>query len=261
MKTQYQAILLGASLFSLGYAATHPDTLIIEESEQLAPEFSASLHPVQNPVSREENKLSNLLRRYDILSKERQLDQFRLPLGVYRFAMEEKLAVHLMTVVTEITNENGEFTVTAFGNSGQLRFTAPKILDTRSHTPKSFHVVCHVPVLPPLTALSETYGEPVSALATKPGVYLLSFPVAADGEIGAVRSRVHHCWGQVFPHLPLTMLAFAFDCYPAAIPECASTGLVTLPAARYHDPICAFQEGMQFSFPEKEDSDEHSSVN
>lgn len=69
MDSSFETIVFGASMVRLGYVCAHPQSLILELDELLAPEFTAALRPITAPVCMQDSSLTRSLRTAGILSE------------------------------------------------------------------------------------------------------------------------------------------------------------------------------------------------
>ena len=91
-----ETLILGASYAALGYAAAHPGTLIVEETEGTGVEYAGNMRPsdlVDLPVTELGKQFYAFLKEHDLVTEEGRLDLCGMTTAVNRYAVAHKLWV------------------------------------------------------------------------------------------------------------------------------------------------------------------------
>ncbi|MGI5854943.1 MAG: hypothetical protein ACOX64_00635 [Candidatus Merdivicinus sp.] len=233
MRSFYQTIVLGASMEGLGYAWAQPDTLILESSEMLAPEYTAAFHPLCGDFSREEGPLTDSLRKNGVLSRDGALDFLALSTGLYRFAGENSLPILLLAKTVEIRRSEHGTEVEFYTNQGLCTIQGTHLLDTRPKKPlrRTYNVLCHRPSAGFAERLKEQFPLGVEIVPSfRKDECVIRFAVTKEAGISDARRMVTEGWKVAFPDGGSKITAAAFDL------DCLELGA---------NPLAAFQHGMQ----------------
>lgn len=129
-------LLLGATFFALGYAATHKNCVMADRGEVLCPDFVGSLKGCQWNPDTSYSGLSAALRE-DLLSR-RLLDETGsvhvLPLSsvMAQYALNGSVSLLLRSRPVRMIPESGGFRVTFSGINGLFDVWTKRILDTNA---------------------------------------------------------------------------------------------------------------------------------
>lgn len=256
MRDFYDTLVLGASLAGLGYASTHPDTLILEPTEMLGQEFTASFRPIRGELPHTGGALEESLIRNGILSEKGVLDSLALSVGLYKFAKVEELSVLLLAQVVGITKVPDGFSVEFLTNTGMRTVRAARILDTRSgHGRRRFNVVCHNLPEDFEKRIQEQFPLGVQVVSgCREAEYYVCFAVPEKAQIYDARQMVNAGWKSAFANgeAKITMAAFDFDIVPEKCIEFVKPDWVQFTGAAFADPLEAFCTGARFSFGKEE---------
>ncbi|MCI8443087.1 MAG: hypothetical protein HFG27_11230 [Provencibacterium sp.] len=259
MDNSFETIVLGASMVGLGYACAHPQSLVLEPGELLAPEFTAAFRPITGPVCMQDSPLIQSLLGAGVLSDDGALDPLAFSAGLFRFAREQRLPVLMPARPVSVRPApQGGYLVEFLTSSGLRRKHAWYLLDTRPKEVcrKSLNLLCHDAVPDMAERLCGAF--PLGAESLPGGVEgesILRIFFSPEDSLRAARQSIIRGWRQAFPgggpHI--TAIAFDFD----YIPEPGGS----LQGAAFSDPADAFLCGSRLlpaSLPdfacEKEDA-------
>lgn len=131
MKKHYSTILLGATYYSLGYASSHSDCLILEESQTIGGDFHAGLHPVHSENA-PDNEMGEIMREYGVWTTA-GFDLLKAQMVVHEYA-SRKLAdgMELLLDCRIICAEQRKdgVSVSFITNQGISDVTADRLIDT-----------------------------------------------------------------------------------------------------------------------------------
>lgn len=245
MNQMLDTIVLGASMVGLGYAFSHPGSLILEPGELLAPEFTAAFRPILEPACPQEHPLVQSLRQSGILSEKGIPDPLALSAGLFRFAREQQLPILLLARLVSVRRApQGGYRVEYLTNSGLRQREARRVLDTRPGAlqKKSLNVLCHDAAPDTAGQLCSQFPPGVQAFpGGAAGEQILSIPFPLETSLPAARQGVVQGWQQAFPKggPHITAMAFDFDRMPMeGSPYCG---------AAFSDPVRAFLAGSGLS--------------
>lgn len=131
---RYKTVILGSGYFSLGYASTHEDTLIIEDTQLADPHFFGTLDGFDMNIKMPSSKGARGL--YDLLfaegsAKEGRLAVNELEPALCRFIGGKKPNILFGSFCTEIKELDGGFELTVCNNEGLVSVFCEKLIDTR----------------------------------------------------------------------------------------------------------------------------------
>ncbi len=256
MKERYTTIVLGGGYYALGYASTHPDCLILEESQSLGGDFHHCLHPVRMencPDTARNSGLGQIMTEFGVWT-ESGFDLLKAQTVVHEYAsrmLETGLEILLDAHFLSAERADSGVKVTFFTNEGIQEVWADKLVDTTADCvsdPKA--VRCTAKTLNAFTvAMTENFAQTLQKACPECCVLagpmenekLILFPVPPQMGLTDAYFQMMAAWSRAFPagEEKILFVAETFDArYEAAerIPE----GWV---AARFADPVSAFVEG------------------
>ena len=130
----YETVIIGGGYFSAGYALSHKNTLIIEETQLLDPNFCGRLLGFDMICERPEGGDAAAL--FDAFFKEELIGDGRLSVNELepafcRFLEGRGLDFLLGTVCTDIEKTEGGYKLEICNNEGVSDIFAKKVIDTR----------------------------------------------------------------------------------------------------------------------------------
>lgn len=216
MKRFYQTVLLGATMTALGYAHTHPDCLILESSEFLAPEYTLSLRPVCTKMDPNESELAKFLAARSVMDTCGVFHTLPLLPALCEYVLQEGIEVRLLTEIVSVQKTDEDYTLTVYNAEGLQELHAGQVLDMRHPTgeQKFFHVVCHQ--APPELGqqLTAVLPENITLHVWHTGLEsYISFAVPREYTLVQARKLVYDCWNRAFPdhQVRISVEAFEFD--------------------------------------------------
>lgn len=256
MKERYATIVLGGGYYALGYASTHPDCLILEESQSLGGDFHHCLHPVRMescPDTARECELGQIMAEFGVWT-EAGFDLLKAQTVVHEYAarkLEAGLEILLDAHFLSAENVDAGVKVTFFTNEGIQEVWADKLVDATADCisePKA--VCCTAKTLNAFTvAMTENFADTLKRACPECCVLegplenekLILFPVPVQMGLKDAYLQMMDAWTRAFPagEEKILFVAETFDArYEAAAEHPA--GWV---GQRFANPVEAFTEG------------------
>lgn len=253
-------LVVGASFAALGFAVNNSDTLILEKTECLCPEYAFRFCPAGNVADskRESNMvLYDWLKSKSLISDDGEVDTCALNSPICAFALNMGVDCLLDTAVVSVRqNNNGGYIVTCIGNSGVREIYAQHVLDT---TPlndtyeseleiieKTLWVLCR--------SKDDLFERKISDCASvqiKRGFnqneYCVGFHFSCDVTLFLAKKQILQLWKKCFSLGEATIDACACD-FTFDVKNRENNDVPWLPAQNYGDPLSAFSAGAEFSF-------------
>lgn len=128
MKINY--CCLDASAFSLGFAASHDNTLILEKSENVLSDFVNPITPavVNEPQTDEGKAFAEYIRKSGYVSDEGILDSPSLAPVAAEYALNMNFSILLGTKIISCEKENEKYHIQVYTNSGLQNIICDKII-------------------------------------------------------------------------------------------------------------------------------------
>jgi hypothetical protein len=130
----YDTVILGSGYFSLGYALTHENTLIIEDTQLVDPHFFGALQGFCGNAQRPASKGASAL--YDAFLGEGVIKGNRLAVNelepaICRFIAGKNLNILLGTFCTDLKFNGEAYEIEICNNEGLSVVKAKRVIDTR----------------------------------------------------------------------------------------------------------------------------------
>lgn len=257
MKT-YQTILIGGTYYAFGYAAGHPDCLILEESQILGGDFHHNQHPVDMSAAgsaEEETELAALEREYGVWNED-GFDLLKAAPVLHEYASRQiarGLNILIDVRILSVEKEDGRFVVTYMSNEGIRQAAAKNLLDTTvERTADPAHVRCTGKTLNVFTVCNGVDFDRKLLSACPdcrilPGFQenekLMLFPAAPQEDMLSVYQRLVDTWKQAFPAGEEKIL-FVADGFDGAY-EAQGAGDIPWNGGRFANPLTAFVQGKE----------------
>ena len=160
----YDTVILGSGYFSLGYAATHESTLIIEDTQLLDPNFYGTLSGFDMKCAKPSSKGANLL--YDAFAGEGVLGEEKLAVNelesvLCRFVESRKPNILFGTFCIGVEKSEGAYKVSFCNNEGINSVFAKRVIDARVACGNSMCILVAVKdgQEPKLSAISNAFYD------------------------------------------------------------------------------------------------------
>jgi hypothetical protein len=131
---KYEAVILGAGHFAVGYAAACENALIVERTYLADPLLSATLsgytYRVFSPMCDKTEELIAFYKEHGIL-REEKIDSPLLEIGLSAYAQNKGVRFLFGTECTKIAETEGGYEIELFGNAGFETVFTEKIIDNR----------------------------------------------------------------------------------------------------------------------------------
>ena len=254
MKKHYATILIGATYYALGYAASHENVLILEESQQAGGDFHAMLHPVDMEGAGEkeaESALGKLMRAHGVWT-EKGFDLLKAAPVAHACAarlLREGKDILLDCRIMDVRKEAEQFIVRYFCNEGICEAAADSVIDTTvSRITGNAKILSQT--LNAFTVAQEPgFDEKLKAVCPECAVLdgflenekLMLFPADPDETILPAYHRMTDAWKKAFPGgtEKILFVADALD----AVYEAKEAGSVPWNGGRFTSPVSAFVKG------------------
>ena len=132
---KYEAVILGAGHFAVGYAAACENALIVERTYLADPLLSATLsgytYRVFSPMCDKTEELIAFYKEHGIL-REEKIDSPLLEIGLSAYAQNKGVRFLFGTECTKIAETEGGYEIELFGNAGFETVFAKKLVDNRT---------------------------------------------------------------------------------------------------------------------------------
>ena len=140
----YETVILGSGYFSFGYAYTHKNTLIIEETQLADPHFFGELRGFEldcvRPTSKGGAELYDAFLNDGVL-KDGRLAVNELESAFCRFIKGFEPEILLGSFCTDIEKTDEGYDITVCNNEGLSRVSAHRIIDTRQRGGRSINIL------------------------------------------------------------------------------------------------------------------------
>lgn len=237
----YDTLIIGSGYFSLGYAASHENTVICESSEGCDTGFCLPIsgfkyHPYA-PKSRDGERLLQIFESLSLFSGGMQnTSAFECALCKYICEAGAEVLLKCRVISTDVTAD-GMIDATVQTNEGLSHIFTRKIIDTRAKTEKKRLTVLFV-----TENIRETERELCAAFdgafiepAFYENRYALYIPVG-DTDVNRVKIFVYEKWKNLTTDAKIIYIAPAFYS-----PDGSQTSDTS-----YNNPIEAFDAGYFF---------------
>lgn len=259
---EVQTLIISATYAALGYAATHPDTLIIEEHELIGSDYAMTFRSVDDKVSAgsaDGQELIDFFRRVSVIDGLGKFDRLRALTGICRFVNQKKLSILLdATVISiEYLKEDDSYHVNVYTNSGIRSIKAKQLIDS-SNVPKEIQGT--VSVQKQLNAIcSHSDTDPADALqainpaiTTSPGYFsgewTVHVPFSSETTLSDARIFIEEAWGRAFGDGSVLIDAIAFDFDKSLTDDLQIACGKWINPKQFANPIEAYEAGTAFQY-------------
>ncbi len=131
----YDNVLIGASVFSLGFAETHANTIILEPTEMMGGEFTSCFKRanVRDVQPGKGSKLYDYMNTYKLIDEAGEVNTLKLSPVIYKLVMDNNVPVMLLTKVIDVKEKENMFEVRVYSNSGLKTVLCKRIIDTTTY--------------------------------------------------------------------------------------------------------------------------------
>lgn len=256
MKERYATIVLGATYYGLGYTSSHPDCLILEESQTVGGDFHHCLHPVRMDDMEEETRgteLAKIMQEYGVWT-DSGFDMLKAQTVAHEFAarkLTEGMEIILDARILSVERRGSGVAVSFITNEGIQEIAAENIVDATVDCISAPEAVCcTAKTLNVFTvAMTESFNEqlrkacPVCCILEGPleNEKLVQFSVPADTPITEAYLQMMNYWGKAFPNgeEKILFVAQTFDARYEPVREKPAAWV----GERFANPVAAFAKG------------------
>ena len=264
----YDTIVFGSGFVSLGYAATHENTLIIERTELIEKDFSAALNPGKNWDTKAKNKETDMLIKNLTdagLIENDKADVVTFPPFICDYVKKNDFKILLLTEVLSIEKKGDLFAVSVYNNEGIDTLFAKKILDTTAEgiysdgvdiLKKSLNVLSFNQREDFEILAKKAFGEHTEVVEGKrENERFVRVPLGTNEDIIAARDKINKGWLDFLAgeESKIAMIAFAFEYNCNQTYKKIDENWYRLVSCNFDNGIIAFDAGVDFSFEEVEE--------
>ncbi len=241
---QYETVIVGSGYFALGYAATHENTLILEETQMVDRHFGACLRGFDLP--RELPRNGGAARLYAHfcelgLVRDGRLSVTGLEAAICDFLDGDYSHLLVGTACVAIDREDGGYVLSTCNNEGLGKLFAKRVIDTRVSGGKWLNVL-----------IEETEGGRVDADNGSPAffegqrVLALHLPTAPD--INRAKAMAYPILERLLSPVGARILGMSYQMYDdtAEAPKVGQGGVIRVDENYYGDPFTAYAKGENF---------------
>ncbi len=256
MKERYTTIVLGATYYGLGYASSHTDCLILEESQTVGGDFHHCLHPVRMDDAGEaarDSEMGKIMGEYGVWT-ETQFDMLKAQAVVHEYVarkMEEGMEILLDARILSVEWERSGVAISFITNEGIQKVTAEHLVDaTVDCVSEPEKVVCCAKSLNVFTvamtgSFEQKLREACSACCILQGPLenekLIQFFFDADVPMTEAYLKIMEYWGNAFPEGEEKIL-FVADTFDARYTPSGEKSVAWV-GQRFANPVAAFVKG------------------
>ncbi len=199
----YENCLIGASAFSIGFALTHEDTVILEPSENVFSDFVNTINycKVGKPVSDAGKKFYGFLKDDGYISKEGFLDTPSFATGGADFVNRNNLNILLGAKLICAT----ENCVTVYTNSGIRKIECERIINLKEN--KSEKVYNCIVFAEDKEAVKRFPGKYIKSYAENEYIFSLRFDEEAT--VNEARIEFENIFKNIYPKNEVLLGYFA----------------------------------------------------
>ena len=217
MEKSYRTILLGATMWALGYAEQNPDALVLENAAFPAPEYTLSLRPFETTCAGLTGGMISFFKNNAYLEGNDTFNPRMLLPYVCKYLSAQKIHLRFLCDVLSVSiSEPGVCRVEFYDSEGIHAVYAEHVIDTRVplRESKSFHLICHQPPAGLAEKLQAAVPEDIRISVKECAVdTCISFVVPKAYTEQKARQMVYDCWKTAFPRgeAKISMEGFCFD--------------------------------------------------
>ena len=239
--TVYDTVIVGSGYYAFGYAMTHENTLIVEETQLADRHFSACLRGFSYEdsalVGAGANALVSYMRDAGILRGNRVCAP-ALGAGLCGFFSERMPNVLLGTTCMEIVSDEGGYRLTLCNNEGLSEICAHRVVDTRVGRGNVLNVLV-------LGDVNAEGAEVSVSEAFYDRQKILSLYLGEETDINRAKVKAYSILKQLLSSTGAQILLMAYRMYnvDAAAPYEDGQGILHVDETFFGDPFTAFEKG------------------
>lgn len=239
---QFETLIIGSGYFSLGYAQSHKNTLIIEETQLVDPNFFGRLDGFGMVTRRPTAKSAAEL--YDALDADGVIGEGRLAVNelepaVCRFLRGKEPDILLGTVCVGVEKEKGGYLVSICNNEGVSELHCKRVIDTRTEQGSVMNI---------LVAIED--GKEPQIEGILPAFYgdqrLLTLDLGEVTDINEAKSRALDIIEDSFKAVGARAVGFSYRMLgaPCFEPYTDGDGILHVDERAFGDIFTAFEKGV-----------------
>ena len=249
---KYDAIIIGSGYFSIGYALTHPSTVIIERAQILDPNFGGTLSGFTVCTEVTKAKSSPIATHFadNGFLKNGTFHANLSEIALSTFVADSSLPILLGTEIANVERTADGFKVTYMNADGMTEVEADKVFDTRDSGEKNtLNVLCQK-TGENSEDLPECSGFTVStATAFYDGEAVLRFRFDQYTECNRAKAEAMRYFEKHGDSLGLKPIKFAYRTFSDnGNAENYSNGIIKINELDLGDPFAAFDYGSTYAF-------------
>lgn len=261
MTNKITTLIVGASYFGIGYAASHPDCLILESSQLLGSDFHLSCRPADIRAAGNKEAacdLGKLMKTYHVRENDK-FDILKASPVIHKYLVTRKdIRILLDAVILSVQPCDCGYSVKYMTNSGISELIAGQILDT---TPLcrtgAVRAVCTAKTLHVITLCrTSSFEKRLKAVCPDcritdgmyPGEKTASFPFSSEESLPDACNKITELWKEAFPDGDEKILFIAQDFDYTCAPYAQKSGSIRWINEKFPNPLTAFVRGMEYRF-------------
>lgn len=238
---RYDTVIVGSGFYSFGYAAAHPNTLIVEETHLTDRHFSGCLRgfscankPLNAPIAK---ALAAYMREHGIV-RGNQICVPALEAGLCAFFADRAFDVLLGTTCMEIEKSGEEYRLSLCNNEGLSNVAAKRVIDTRVYGGNVLNVLVQGKI-----------DNIVQGISVNDAFYneqkILSLYFGNGVDINRAKSEAYPRLRELLTPTGATVLQMAYRMYSAepTAPFADDKGISRIDESFFGDPFTAFEKG------------------
>ena len=259
MKNKVKTVIAGASYFSIGYAVSHPDCLILDSSQILGGDFHAGARTavLPDPDKQEAGTgLAALMKQFQVW-KDGRFDVLKAAPVLHEYvALHKEIKVLLDAKILSVTKTDAGFHIEYASNDGVHGIDCEQLLDTttlRDTCPAG--AVCISKTLNLFTVSLEASFEQKLKTSVpgciiedgmNPGEKTVKIPFSPEEKLLKAYRIAAGIWEQAFPDREEKILFIAQDFdYVCEEADCESI-ICPWIGKRFSNPLTAFAAGSAY---------------
>ena len=244
----YQCVILGSGYFSFGYAASHKDVLIVEETQLADPHFGGTLSSYAfldaEPHAEGAKALLNAFGGEGLI-KDARISVNELESALCRFLEKDMPAILLGTFCTAVEKKEAGYCLTLCNNEGLSHVFAKEVIDNRMGRGNRLGILVYLPEgkEPILASASGIVSQIEPAFFEDQRLITLTFLDNADENQAKQRSLAVIEAGLRAVGGKVLQMSYRLGGAPVFLPYRNEEGILCVNEASFGNVITAYEKG------------------
>lgn len=262
MERQVDTVLLGASFYAIGYAASHAESLIVEETEILGNDYEGHFRvPICESNATFDQISSNFrsfLQKKGVISDSGHVDILSLATVICAYVKEKHLPILLDSFLVSAEKQKIGYRLSIFTNGGIYNILTKNLIDTTALRisqrdnlvvkSKYLSVLCFRPSEDFTIRLREVCPGCDFFQGFFPEEWFIRFSFDCSASLPMARDAVYNWWRQAFPHGESLIDCMSFDFDVKAVSGSRPDFCCWVPPYRHSSPLGAFADGCRTAY-------------